>query len=121
MADSPDRGPLPPGAVPPGVVPPATVPLHVAWPRPTLMLPMGSVLVWVDGQPAWRGPFEQGVDVTVPVLPGRHRVDVRIDVEGLFARDRSYEVDVPGPTRLDLHYSRFWGSFSKQVTPRPGP
>ncbi len=101
-------------------LPPPTS-LHVVWPKPTLMIPMGSVLVWVDGQPAWRGPFEQGVDVTVPMPPGRHRVDVRIDVEGLFARNRSYEVDVTGPMRLDLHYSRFWGNFAKKVVLRPGP
>jgi hypothetical protein len=93
--------------------------LHVVWPRPTLVIPMGSVLVWVDGQPAWRGPFEQGIDVTVPLAPGRHRVDVRIDVEGLFARNRSYEVDVAGPLRLDLHYSRFWGNFSRKAPVRP--
>ena len=102
------------------MVQPLPTSLHVVWPKPTLMIPMGSVLVWVDGQPAWRGPFEQGVDVTVPMPPGRHRVDVRIDVEGLFARNRSYEVEVAGPTRFDLHYSRFWGNFSKKVTPRPG-
>ena len=100
---------------------PATVPLHVVWPSPTLMLPMGSVLIWVDGLPAWRAPFERGVDLTVPVAPGRHRVDVRIDVEGLFARNRSYDVEVTGPSRLELDYSRFWGNFSKKITLRPGP
>jgi hypothetical protein len=47
-------------------------------------------------------------------------VDVRIDVEGLFARNRSYEIEVPGPTRLELRYSRLWGNFTRKVTPRPG-
>jgi hypothetical protein len=84
------------------------------------MIPMGSVLIWLDGYPVWRAPFERGVDHTVPVPPGHHRVDVRIDVEGLFARNRSYAIEVAGPTRLDLRYSRFWGNFAKKVTPRPG-
>ena len=100
---------------------PGLVPLHIVWPPPTLMVPMGNTLIWVDGRPAWHAPFERGVDVTFPVLPGRHRVDVRIDVEGLFARNRSYDIEVPGPSRLELDYSRFWGSFSKKVTLRPGP
>jgi hypothetical protein len=99
---------------------PVPVPLHLVWPPPVLMIPMGSVLVWIDGRPVWQQPFERGLDVTVPVLPGRHKVDVRIDVEGLFARNRSYEIDVPGPTRLELRYSRLWGSFTRKVTPRPG-
>jgi len=113
-----DSGP-PPVAL--GGMQPGLVPLHVVWPRPALMIPMGSVLLWVDGRPVWRGPFEQGVDVTVPLLPGRHRVDVRIDVEGLFARNRSYDVEVPGAMRLDLSYSRLWGNFSKKASLRPGP
>jgi hypothetical protein len=96
------------------------VPLHVVWTKPALMIPMGNVLLWVDGRPVWRGPFEQGVDVTVPLLPGRHRLDVRIDVEGVFARNRGYDLDVTGALRLDLHYSRLWGNFSKKLTPRPG-
>ena len=109
-----------PAAVPPGAAPPGVVPLHVVWPPPVLMLPMGSVLIWLDGHPVWRAPFERGVDLTLPVARGRHRVDVRIDVEGLFARNRTYDVEVAGPVRLDLHYSRLWGNFSRKVTPRPG-
>ncbi len=113
--DNPGSPPVALGGMQPGLVP-----LHVVWPKPSLMLPMGSVLMWIDGRPVWRAPFQQGVDVTVPLLPGRHRLDVRIDVEGLFARNRSYDLEVAGATRLDLHYSRVWGNFSKKVAPRPG-
>jgi hypothetical protein len=103
-----------------GGMQPGLVPLHVVWPKPTLMIPMGSVLLWVDGRPVWRGPFEHGVDVSVPVLPGKHRLEVKIDVEGMFSRTRGYDVEVSGAMRLDLTYSRFWGNFSKKVGLRPG-
>ncbi len=100
---------------------PGLVPLHVVWPRPSLMLGgIADIIIAVDDRPVWQVPFEHGVDVIVPLLPGRHRVDVRIHLKGAWTRSRAYDIEVPGAMRLDLKYSRVWGNFSKKFGLRPG-
>lgn len=117
MADHHD--PAPPVAL--GGMQPGLVPLHVVWPRPAIALGgIADILILVDGRPTWQAPFEHGVDVIVPVLPGPHRLDVRIHLKGVWTRSRGYDVEVAGPLRVDLHYSRLWGNFSKKPALRPG-
>jgi hypothetical protein len=113
MADFNGSG-TPPVAL--GGMQPGLAPLHVVWPMPSIVIGgIADVIIMLDGRPVWQVPFEHGVDVIVPTLPGRHRVDVRIHLKGAWERNRGYDLEVTGAMRLDLHYSRFWGNFSKKV------
>ncbi|HEY3356394.1 MAG TPA: hypothetical protein VGQ83_24300 [Polyangia bacterium] len=95
------------------------VPLHIVFAKPKLMIDAATTILHVDGVPVAQGSFTAGVDLTVPVAKGRHRIDLRIDL-GVFARTRAYEIDVPGPTRLELRYSRLWGNFTRKPRVFPG-
>ncbi len=71
-----------------------------------------QVPVIVDGVPVGEGNFNQGIDVSVPLVPGRHSLELRIHL-----RTRQYTLDLgrPGPYLCRLSYSRLWGNFDKTV------
>ncbi len=93
----------------PGPAPEATLQVLFA---PTKMLIDAPVEVFVDGHKIGQGNFNQGVDLSCPVHPGRHTLDVRLAL-----RSRRYTVDVDRPGRYlcQLSYSRLWGNFDKTV------
>jgi len=92
--------------------------LHVVFVKPRLMLDVAKIVVRIDHAPALEAPFTAGVDATLPVAAGRHSVDVVIDT-GLFTRRRRYAIDVSGPTRMELRYSRLWGNFKRRALLTP--
>lgn len=91
--------------------------LQITFPRPGFYVTDVRMTVLLDGQVVYDGSFLSGIDLTVPVQPGAHRVTTKIDVGGLgIFRTREYDVTVPPGrgTTLHLEYSRFWGNFSRR-------
>jgi hypothetical protein len=87
--------------------------LHLVFVCPRFLLDTADIVIAIDGAIAVQSGFAKGVDATFPVTPGHHVIDVKIDLGGLLSRKRRYELDVAGPTRLELKYSRMWGNFTR--------
>ncbi len=107
-----DRAPSPAGRAGGGE-------LHVSFPAPRFFLGDVRVLLLLDGAAIHDGGFKAGIDVTVPVAPGQHRLESAL-VFGSMRRRRGWDVAVP-PSGCDviLEYSRFWGNFAKGLRVDP--
>jgi hypothetical protein len=88
--------------------------LRIVFPKPGFFLTDVRTIVMLDGGVVYDGSFLGGIDISGGVAPGIHTVTTRIEL-GVFARERSYAVEVPTGRSVTLHleYSRFWGNFSK--------
>lgn len=87
--------------------------LRVTLPPQRFYITDVRVVLTVDGNFAFAGSFQQGFDVSLPVVPGPHVLSTIIELDP-FRRTRDYAIDVPpGGLALELAYSRFWGNFKK--------
>lgn len=95
----------------PGDQPAPQATLQVQFTPPRMLID-AAVEVFLNGQKIGEGNFNQGVDLSTPVHPGRHTLDVRLAL-----RSRRYTVDIDRPGRYlcQLSYSRLWGNFDKTV------
>lgn len=92
--------------------------LRIVFPKPGFFLADARLLLAVDGRPAYDGSFKEGVDVTLDVGPGGHRLESRIEM-GALARTKQWDIEVgDAPVVAELAYSRFWGNFKKSLVIR---
>ena len=96
--------------------------LRVVFPKPGFFLVDTVVQVLVDGQFVYQGSFKAGFVAELPVEPGLHRVETRIQISP-FERTREWSAEVVAGevTPLEVSYSRLWGNFSKKATSTRGP
>jgi len=89
--------------------------LRVTFARPSFYVSDIAFVLTLDGAPIFGGGFLSGVDVTVPVAPGRHLLTSSLDL-AIVKRTRTWQVDVPaGGLAVELVYSRMWGNFKKRL------
>jgi hypothetical protein len=92
--------------------------LRIVFPRPGFFLNDPRLVITLDGLRVYEGSFVGGVDVELPVAPGPHRIETRIEI-GPFARQRLYDllVSLEGVRcTATLRYSRLWGNFTRSLT-----
>lgn len=89
--------------------------LRVVFARPSFFLSDIALAITLDGTPIFHGGFMSGVDVTVPVAPGRHQLASALDL-AIVKRQRVWQLDVPeAGLAVELAYSRLWGNFAKRL------
>jgi len=87
--------------------------LRIVFPPPGLFITDVRMTLALDGQPVYDGSFRSGMDVSVEVAPGAHRLESRIEL-GPAARTRAWDIDVDAEqVTVQIAYSRFWGNFKK--------
>jgi hypothetical protein len=89
--------------------------IHISFPSPRFFMGDAQVILLLDGATIYEGGFKAGIDVTVPVAPGQHRLESAIEL-GIAKRRRTWEVAVPSSgCDVLLEYSRTRGNFAKGV------
>lgn len=87
--------------------------MRIVFPPPGLFITDTRMTLQLDGQPVYDGSFKSGMDVSVEVTPGPHRLESRLEL-GALARTRAWDVAVDAEqVTVQIAYSRLWGNFKK--------
>jgi hypothetical protein len=94
---------------------PGSSAIHISFSSPRFLMGGAQLVLLLDGMTIHAGGFKAGIDVTIPVAPGQHRLEAVIDL-GIAKRRRAWDVAVPpSGCGVMIEYSRFWGNFAKGV------